>query len=183
MSECHPPVEHNAELLAAIFAQAAKGSGRRFGDSELFWRISEICRFRALRDAMEARQAVTLKFWRRGPNSRLQLSEDQRIYARSYAAGLSPKPGHGGDRRSGKRTTESIVLRMAARLYWDLGGRTGFSIDGPLYRFVNLVGELALQKANPFSNNAVNQQWRRLKRELPAYRRANPRAQSGSVLK
>jgi hypothetical protein len=69
----------------------------------------------------------------------------------------------GGDRRSGERTLKSSVLGMAVRLYCEAHANPRFSIDGPLVRFANALGELVLGETNPFSPDAVRAEFRRMK--------------------
>jgi hypothetical protein len=71
--------------------------------------------------------------------------------------------GHGGDRRSGERTLEGSVLVMAVRLYCEAAERPGFSISGPLVRFANMIGELVLNEARPFTPDAVRKSYQRTK--------------------
>jgi hypothetical protein len=69
----------------------------------------------------------------------------------------------GSDRRSGERTLKSSVLGMAVRLYCEAHANPRFSIDGPLVRFANALGELVLGETNPFSPDAVRAEFRRMK--------------------
>lgn len=81
----------------------------------------------------------------------------------------------GGDRRSGRRSLEGIVLGDIVRLYCEANASAGFSPDGPLVRFANTVGELALGHAKPFTSDAVKAEFRRMKRKAK-------RTASGRVL-
>jgi hypothetical protein len=71
--------------------------------------------------------------------------------------------GHGGDRRSGERTLKGSVLVMAVRLYCEAAEHPGFSINGPLVRFVGLIGELVLNQEKPFTPNAVKKAYQNMR--------------------
>jgi hypothetical protein len=87
--------------------------------------------------------------------------------------GESPQspPKRGGARRSGLRSFEGSVLEKIVRLYREAHANPGFSSEGPLVRFANTVGELALGTAKPFSSNAVKAEFRRVKLKAPRPRR------------
>jgi len=53
---------------------------------------------------------------------------------------------------------------MAVRLYIEACDRPGFSVNGPLYRFTNAVGEFVLSKRAPFSNDSVRAEFKSLRR-------------------
>ena len=72
----------------------------------------------------------------------------------------------GGDRRSGERSLEGSVLGMAVRLYYEAHARPGFSVAGPLVRFANAIGEIALGEREPFTADAVRTEYNRLKRKI-----------------
>jgi len=78
---------------------------------------------------------------------------------------LQGKAKQGGDRRSGERSLEGSVLAMAVGLYCDACAKPGFSRNGPLVRFVNLLGELALERPEPFPPDAIKAAFHREKRE------------------
>jgi hypothetical protein len=61
----------------------------------------------------------------------------------------------GGDRRSGERSLKGSVLAMAVRLYCDAHAKPGFSVEGPMCRFSNAIGGLALGVERPFNAEAV----------------------------
>jgi hypothetical protein len=69
----------------------------------------------------------------------------------------------GGARRSGLRSLKSSVLRRIVRLYCEAQAKPRFSREGPMVRFVNTVGELALGDAKPFSSDADMGEFRRMK--------------------
>jgi hypothetical protein len=69
----------------------------------------------------------------------------------------------GGARRSGLQLFKGSVLSKIVRLYREAHANPRFSLEGPLVRFANTVGELALGKAEPFTSNAVKAEFRRLK--------------------
>jgi hypothetical protein len=86
---------------------------------------------------------------------------------RDLAAPTKVRTGRGGDRTSGERGLEQHVLGMATRLYIEACDTPGFSKNGPLFRFANGVGELALGKPGPFTNDAVKAEFRRTKARAP----------------
>jgi hypothetical protein len=49
---------------------------------------------------------------------------------------------------------------MAVLLYCEAHERPGFTQDGPLVRFVNAVGELALGETRPFKSAMVRDEFR-----------------------
>jgi hypothetical protein len=51
---------------------------------------------------------------------------------------------------------------MAARLYYEAHARPGFSVGGPLVRFANAIGEIALGEREPFTADAVRTEYNRL---------------------
>jgi hypothetical protein len=55
---------------------------------------------------------------------------------------------------------------MAARLYYEAHARPGFSVGGPLVRFANAIGEIALGEREPFTADAVRTEYNRLKRKI-----------------
>lgn len=69
----------------------------------------------------------------------------------------------GGARRSGWQSFKGWVLGKIVRLYCGAQADAGFSAEGPLVRFANAVGELALGTAKPFTSNAVKAEFRRIK--------------------
>jgi hypothetical protein len=69
----------------------------------------------------------------------------------------------GGDRRSGERSLKSSVLEMIVWLYCEAHTSPGGREGGPLFRFANAIGELALGKREPFSPGAVRGEFRRTK--------------------
>jgi hypothetical protein len=80
----------------------------------------------------------------------------------------------GGDRRSGLQLFKGSVLSKIVRLYREAHANPRFSLEGPLVRFANTVGELALGKAKPFSSDAVKAEFRREKLRAPRPRRQRP---------
>jgi hypothetical protein len=84
---------------------------------------------------------------------------------------LFARIGRGGDRRSGERTLKSLVMGQAVLLYCEAAAKPGESPTGPLFRFVNLVGELVLGEEKPFSLNSISAEFRRMR---PKARRFNP---------
>jgi len=83
-----------------------------------------------------------------------------------WKTALQRKAKQGGDRRSGERSPEGSVLAMAVRLYCDACAKPGFSLNGPLVRFVNLLGELALERPEPFTQDAIKAAFHREKRQV-----------------
>ena len=83
---------------------------------------------------------------------------------------LSARIGRGGNRRSGERTLKSLVMGQAVLLYCEASGKPGGSPTGPLFRFVNLVGQLVLGEERSFSPNSVSAEFRRMR---PKARRFN----------
>jgi hypothetical protein len=81
------------------------------------------------------------------------------------------QPKRGGDRRSGLQSFKGSVLGKIVGLYREAHANPGFSPEGPLVRFANTVGELALGKAKPFTSNAVKAEFRRMKVKAPRPRR------------
>jgi hypothetical protein len=69
----------------------------------------------------------------------------------------------GGARRSGLRSLRGSVLGKIVRLYCEAHANPRFSPEGPLVRFANMVGELALDEAKPFTPNAVKAEFWRMK--------------------
>jgi hypothetical protein len=69
----------------------------------------------------------------------------------------------GGARRSGLQSFKGLVLGKIVRLYREADANPRFSPEGPLVRFANTVGELALGIAKPFTSNAVKAEFRRMK--------------------
>ena len=69
----------------------------------------------------------------------------------------------GGDRRSGERTLKTSVLGMIVRLYCEAHASPGGRENGPLFRFANAIGELALGGREPFTPGAVRGEFRRMK--------------------
>jgi hypothetical protein len=84
-----------------------------------------------------------------------------RLPAREAAPQSQSK--RGGDRRSGVRSFKGSVLVKIVGLYCEAHANPRFSEGGPLVRFANTVGELALGKAKPFTSNAVKAEFRRMK--------------------
>ena len=76
---------------------------------------------------------------------------------------LSATIGRGGNRRSGERTLKSLVMGQAVLLYCEAAAKPGGSPTGPLFRFVNLIGELVLGEERPFSPNSVSAEFRRMR--------------------
>jgi hypothetical protein len=75
----------------------------------------------------------------------------------------------GGARRSGLRSFKGWLLGKIVRLY-EAHADPRFSSNGPLVRFANTVGELALGEAEPFKPDAVKAEFWRVKHNA---RRAN----------
>ena len=71
--------------------------------------------------------------------------------------------GRGGDRRSGERKLKSLVMGQALLLYCEAAAKPMWSPTGPMFRFVNLIGELALGGEKPFSPNSVSAEFRRMR--------------------
>jgi hypothetical protein len=69
----------------------------------------------------------------------------------------------GGARRSGLQSFKGSVLGKIVRIFCEAQADAGFSPEGPLVRFANAVGELALGTAKPFTSNAVKAEFRRMK--------------------
>jgi hypothetical protein len=86
-----------------------------------------------------------------------------RMLAASERRQFATLRNRGGDRRSGERTLKTSVLGMIVRLYCEAHARPGGKENGPLFRFANAVGELALGKREPFSPGAVRGEFRRMK--------------------
>jgi hypothetical protein len=61
----------------------------------------------------------------------------------------------GGNRRSGERSLKSSVLGMIVLLYRESHARPGGAENGPLFRFANAVGQLALGERDPFTPGSV----------------------------
>lgn len=76
---------------------------------------------------------------------------------------LSATIGRGGNRRSGERTLKSLVMGQAVLLYCEAAAKPGGSPTGPLFRFVNLVGQLVLGEERPFSPNSVSAEFQRMR--------------------
>lgn len=68
------------------------------------------------------------------------------------------------DRRLGQFSVTDSVRRMAVRLYIEACDRPGFSMNGPLHRFANAVGELVLSERAPFSNDSVRAEFKSMRR-------------------
>jgi hypothetical protein len=130
-------------------------------------RLYEICQFARSQPVMKHRKARARVVWKLGPEARSNLPPDHAVYAERYFSARPSKTSYGGDRRSGDRLLASQVIRMAARLYWELGERAEFTLRRDFYTFVNFVGELALGEREPFTRNAIRLCWRKLKPELP----------------
>jgi hypothetical protein len=73
----------------------------------------------------------------------------------------------GGARRSGLQSLKASVLGKTVRLYCEAHANPRFSSEGPLVRFANTVGELALGEAKPFTSDAVKAEFRRMKLKVP----------------
>lgn len=82
----------------------------------------------------------------------LKILEDLSACARPYK-------GWGGDHRSGEDTFEKAVLGMTVRLYIAACREPGFSVNGPLYKFVNSIGELL--HCPPTKNDVVRASFRK----------------------
>jgi hypothetical protein len=94
--------------------------------------------------------------------------------ARKVTAKRAGSTAWGGDRRSGQHTLHGSVLRMAVLLYCEAHAKPGFAIVGPLVRFANAVGAMALNEKVPFSPDAVRKAFQRMrtKARRPKHRKA-----------
>lgn len=67
------------------------------------------------------------------------------------------------DRKTGQRNVKSSVRRMAVRLYIEASDQPGFTINGPLFKFVNAVGSLTLDGKGTFTNDSVRCEFNTMK--------------------
>ena len=67
------------------------------------------------------------------------LSESTLSDLKTLAEGAVERTGRGGDRRSDEHSTETSVHRMIVKLYLEANAKGGFSVNGPLPRFVASV--------------------------------------------
>jgi hypothetical protein len=86
-----------------------------------------------------------------------------RVRATSERQRFAVVRDRGGDRRSGEPTLKNSVLSMIVVLYCEAHAKPGGSEGGPLFRFANAIGELALGEREPFSPAAVRAEFRRMK--------------------
>jgi hypothetical protein len=100
---------------------------------------------------------------------RTRAASERQRFATSHA--------RGGDRRSGEHSLKTSVLRAAVLLYCEAHVEPDYSKSGPLVRFANTLGELALDTRAPFTPDAVRAVFRRM---MPRARRIKPGA--GRVL-
>jgi hypothetical protein len=104
------------------------------------------------------------------------------------AANAPARAGRG--RRPGQFSIDDSVRRSAVRLYIHASAaHPGFSINGPLYRFSNAVGELVLGRPSPFTNEALCAEFNAAKAnitlesglELPRRRRGRQTSENEAV--
>jgi hypothetical protein len=67
------------------------------------------------------------------------LNERTLLDLEALAQGAVERTGRGGDRRGGEHSAEASVHRMIVRLYVEANEKGGFSVNGPLPRFVASV--------------------------------------------
>jgi hypothetical protein len=134
--------------------------------------VSDIAALRALAGHRLTEQGVV------GGRPATRQSLSPRV-ARTVAAKRAGSTAWGGDRRSGEHTLHSSVLRMSVLLYCEAHAKPGFAILGPLVRFTNTIGEMALGQIEPFSSDAVRAAFRRMQ---PKARRAPPRGLGARLL-
>jgi hypothetical protein len=100
-------------------------------------------------------------------DERLGLNEDFWNTLGDLARGAAPKPGkgtgRGGNRREGQPSLDGMVLSEVVRLYLEAFENPGFSKDGRLVRFANIIGGLLLGKKNPFSSASVGAKFNEMK--------------------
>ena len=102
-----------------------------------------------------------------------EFHETLRTRAASERQRFTTLRNWGGNRRSGERSLKSSVLGMIVLLYCEAHARPGGAENGPLFRFANAVGELALGERQQFTPGAVRAEFRRMKpkvRRLPSLR-------------